>query len=520
MVINKPYGVKQIGWSLAVAFLFVASLGLAQEASEPADANQRAVQEALNHVEEIRAQRNHEETAPAQKQEGAQKPTKATLGKSLEWKDTVIDQIQVDKQILPEVFGLLSRKTGVPIVLQQDLTRRVTLYLNNVTFGDLMNIICDLYDLAYVQEGETVKVMSSAAYEEKYQRSFEQAGQTTMVQLDHIDYADILVDLQEIKGPDGEILYDEVSGALILKGDKETISRLKRYIEKVDVLVETEIFPVEQEVQEDLVRKIQDVLTTDVGIISVEKDNKQIIVTDRPETLQEVKRLMDEDRKSVKVAYEVKALQIILYDEHAQGVDWAAIVSDFQRLKCQKCEPAHPDAEERYLSLGTLSKEDFAILQEALDTVGEIKVISEVERVTEKEHVSFDADFQKALYEEGKHLADVEEKQATLQVGVSFLGKNESELALSVDPMVLEGKVKDASAVPQADQSQQVAALKMEDGATLVVGGLITDILVESTRKIPILGDLPFLGFAFRNQGKKLRKSEIVVFISLQTKSE
>jgi len=46
-----------------------------------------------------------------------------------------------------------------------------------------------------------------------------------------------------------------------------------------------------------------------------------------------------------------------------------------------------------------------------------------------------------------------------------------------------------------------------------VIGGLFKDIMMESTRKIPLLGDLPLLGFAFRNKAQQIRRTEIIIFL-------
>jgi len=60
------------------------------------------------------------------------------------------------------------------------------------------------------------------------------------------------------------------------------------------------------------------------------------------------------------------------------------------------------------------------------------------------------------------------------------------------------------------------ATLQVEDGATIVIGNLFNEVMVESAWKIPLLGDLPLLGFVFRNQGEVPRKSEIVTFLTVK----
>lgn len=56
----------------------------------------------------------------------------------------------------------------------------------------------------------------------------------------------------------------------------------------------------------------------------------------------------------------------------------------------------------------------------------------------------------------------------------------------------------------------------VEDGAILVLGGLIEDSLRESTQKVPILGSIPLLGALFRNRSIDKVKTNLMVFIRPQ----
>jgi general secretion pathway protein D len=52
------------------------------------------------------------------------------------------------------------------------------------------------------------------------------------------------------------------------------------------------------------------------------------------------------------------------------------------------------------------------------------------------------------------------------------------------------------------------------DGKTVVIGGLMEDNLTESTSKVPILGDIPVLGFPFRRTIKSKGKTELLIFLT------
>ena len=55
--------------------------------------------------------------------------------------------------------------------------------------------------------------------------------------------------------------------------------------------------------------------------------------------------------------------------------------------------------------------------------------------------------------------------------------------------------------------------VQLEDGALLVLGGLIDENVVQSEQKVPLLGDIPFLGALFRYKRETKIKQNLLVFI-------
>ena len=54
----------------------------------------------------------------------------------------------------------------------------------------------------------------------------------------------------------------------------------------------------------------------------------------------------------------------------------------------------------------------------------------------------------------------------------------------------------------------------VEDGQTLVVGGLIQNVITGSTNKIPVLGDLPFIGVFFSSKSYSEDEQELVIVVT------
>jgi type IV pilus assembly protein PilQ len=54
----------------------------------------------------------------------------------------------------------------------------------------------------------------------------------------------------------------------------------------------------------------------------------------------------------------------------------------------------------------------------------------------------------------------------------------------------------------------------VENGGTVVIGGIYTQTLQTTITKVPFLGDIPVLGFLFRNDSRSDNKTELLVFIT------
>jgi general secretion pathway protein D len=58
------------------------------------------------------------------------------------------------------------------------------------------------------------------------------------------------------------------------------------------------------------------------------------------------------------------------------------------------------------------------------------------------------------------------------------------------------------------------AVLNLRDGDTVVLGGLMRDGMMETSKRVPILGSLPLVGFLFRSTTSTNVKSELLVFLT------
>lgn len=69
---------------------------------------------------------------------------------------------------------------------------------------------------------------------------------------------------------------------------------------------------------------------------------------------------------------------------------------------------------------------------------------------------------------------------------------------------------------PIFDQKKIVTSVKVWDGATVVLGGLITDREELINDKVPVIGDMPFIGRFFKSTVKQRRVRHMVMFVTVR----
>lgn len=68
--------------------------------------------------------------------------------------------------------------------------------------------------------------------------------------------------------------------------------------------------------------------------------------------------------------------------------------------------------------------------------------------------------------------------------------------------------------VPISSQREFQTMITVEEGQTVVVGGLVSKVTIDSIKKFPILGDIPLIGHVFRKTYKENRKIVLFAFIT------
>ncbi|MBI5254950.1 MAG: type IV pilus secretin PilQ [Burkholderiales bacterium] len=151
----------------------------------------------------------------------------------------------------------------------------------------------------------------------------------------------------------------------------------------------------------------------------------------------------------------------------------------------------------------------------ALEADGKGKIISSPRVIT--------ADQVKAIIEQGEELP----YQVATSSGATSIQFRKANLKLEVTPQITpEGAVildvdvnkdsvgRSTSAGFAIDTKHAKTQVLVENGGTVVIGGIFTQNERNDVTKVPLLGDVPVLGHLFRSTSKVSNKTELLIFIT------
>ncbi len=168
------------------------------------------------------------------------------------------------------------------------------------------------------------------------------------------------------------------------------------------------------------------------------------------------------------------------------------------------------------LSLFNKAADKFIGLEiSALEADGKGKIISSPRVVT--------ADQVKALIEQGTELP----YQTATSSGATSIAFRKANLKLEVTPQITpEGNIilsvdinKDSVGILTTagyaiDTKHVQTQVLVDNGGTVVIGGIYQQFDRDQETKVPLLGDIPVLGYLFKNKGRQSDRTELLIFLT------
>ncbi len=457
----------------------------------------------------------------------------AAAAKAPEPAPTFTDKISLDLKgvDINELFKLLSTKTGITIIPSPQVKGRVTVFINDLSFSDALDVIVAMQDLAYEKKANVVKVMTLAEYEKAYGKKFGEHKETRTFRLAYAKPANVLNVINSLKSDLGKIISDEATGTIIIMDTPQSMGIIADTIKELDQPLETVVFDVNYARFADIKNYLNELITPGVGQIIVDERSSKVVVYDLPQRLNRIKKLMREfDEQSRQVLISGEIIEVTIDDKFQSGIAWDKIFNqaDLHNLELVGNFPVSP-ALSNYgkISLGTLAHDQYNIIMNMLSTYGSTKILTRprivvVNKEEAKILVGTREAYVTSTQSQGQSTTLTAESVQFIDVGVKLavvptIGAD-GFITMKIKPEVSSVQstltTTAGTVVPIVATSQSETVVKVKDGNMLIIAGLLREEDIKNDTGLPKLSRLPILGHLFSTRKRQKKRTELVIFIT------
>lgn len=433
--------------------------------------------------------------------------------------DNLIVEMHVKDEDLSNVLQMLSMQSQRNIIASQAVSATVTANLYGVTFFEALDSILHANGFGYVEKGNFIYVYTLEEIEEISEATRMRIGK--VIKLNYLNSIDAAEFVKPLLSDGGQIKSNGRAAAFSMPENAPTGG-------------------------EDYANE------------------SALVIYDYEENVAEIEKLiLALDTRPAQILIEATILQTELNEANAFGVDFAAIgdlnFGDFVSLggplkaveglvtgvgstlvggSETKVPIPGSDGEGRGMAtnVGNINgpstfkagivNDDVAVFLRLLDEVTDLSVISRPKLLTLNRQAARVLVGRKVGYlsttaTDTSTTQTVEFLDTGTQLYVRPFVTTEGTIRMELKPQVSEAVIRDvtdatgaAVTIPDEVTNELVANVMVRDGQTIVLGGLFRESTRATRRQVPVVGDIPIIGAAFRGHEDDVARSEIIFMIT------
>jgi type II secretory pathway component GspD/PulD (secretin) len=430
-----------------------------------------------------------------------------------------------------ELFKIISAKSGMTIVTSPEVKGRITVFMDNLSFEEALDVVATMQDLAYEIKGNLARVMTTAEYEKAYGKKFGERRETRTVRLTYAKPSNVMNVITSLKSDLGKIISDDATGTIIITDTPQSMETILEAIKELDSPLETLVYDVNYAQLADMKSYLNELITPGVGHVISDDRSSKVIVYDLPRRLARINKLLKEfDEQSRQVLITGEIVEVEISDKFESGIEWEKIFREahMDNLDLAANFPVVP-ALSRYgkISIGTLEQDDYTVVMKMLSDYGKTRILTRprvvaVNKEEAKILVGTREAYVTSSQSQGETSVVTAENINFIDVGVKLVVVptigTDGFITMKIRPEVSSVKeyleLTTGTRVPIVKTSESETVVKVKDGSTLVIGGLLQDEESDGSKGVSGLSRIPILGNLFSAKTKNKSKSELVIFIT------
>ena len=263
------------------------------------------------------------------------------------------------------------------------------------------------------------------------------------------------------------------------------------------------------------------------GALSVDERTNTLVASQSPERLEELRRLIGElDVPVRQVMIEARIVEANIDFEKSLGVRWGGEVQLGKGLSLGGGDTFVDLGVDRAASIGFGLVRNSVLLDlelSAMERTGNGEIISQPKVVTADKETARILKGTEVPYQEtsGSGATSVTFREASLSLEVTPQITPDNQVIMAVKVTKDEPDYLNAlDHVPAIRKNEVNAKVRINDGETIVIGGVYSTVQSKVVDKVPFFGDVPYVGRLFRRDVLQEKKSELLVFLTPRIMSD
>jgi len=462
-------------------------------------------------------------------------------------KTPTLISLDVKQMDLQDVLRLIAEKANVNIIAGKEVAGALTLRLRNVDLWQALEAVLGASGLTYREEKGIIRVGKlEELVEEK------PPPVTEIILLKYAKAGEAKEVCQHLLSSSGTIEIDVRTNALIINDISQNIEKIRQVVTKLDAklppVLEKKRFQLDyidttEKEERDLLKDALGNIIGEEGSFFIDPLTNSVYVEAPSSYIKKVKEYFEgADVRDKRIMIKAEFVEIQLTAGEKLGIKWrwkgayekyplgATFGYPYQtRSESGEIAPS-PGPSTLAEGMGIIfgsAEQEFRGIIDLLISEGKAHLLSSPNIVTlEGYEATIDVGdkhpYRVTKYIEGVWVETIEFVTVGATLVVTPHIKEEGKVVLDIHPDVSEltGPPPFTGAPPIVGTREAESRIMVEDGKTIVVGGLLRETEKETREGVPFLSRLPIIGSLFTRKEVDREKTDLLVFITPYILSE
>ncbi len=438
--------------------------------------------------------------------------------------------LDVENMSIEMVLKMIAAQSGLNVVISKSVVGEITVKLDKVNIYQALDSVLKTNNYVFSIENDIISVYS---YQDSQQQERFTNLQTKVFTLAYTNVADLKRILLSMKSPRGKIEINEKNNQAIITDTPVKIREIGEALQELDQETQVKSYKLLYSKAKDVEAKLLQIVPKEKGDIYVDERTNSVVVRATPIILKNIDNFIEGwDSQHKQVLIEAMIMEVTLDETTKLGISW-----EQKHDNTTEAHSEHPKFVDNAVKfavnlaaagpggifkVGSLTADEYAVTLEALKANSNTQVLSSprvvvIDRETANILVGSSEPYSVATTDPVTHLIvqDVRYVDVGVKLDVTPEIGEDKFVTMKIHPEVSTARrVAEVDNVVAKDTTQADTTMMVKDGETIVLGGLIKNTKIQTINKVPILGDIPILGLAFKNKSYQDVKKEILVFIT------